>query len=145
MNGQHVGSRYVDLSVITYGDYKRFNKPQDGGGRNGGGGYGGSKPVKLSNYVNDDNKERALVMRGLPYRVTTDVIVEFFDGFGTIPADDIFIEEFNGRRTGSALVVFENDTVAQDAKKALHRKEIEGRYVELFDCNDQFMQKICYL
>lgn len=27
MNGQHVGSRYVDLSIISYGDYKRFNGP----------------------------------------------------------------------------------------------------------------------
>jgi len=32
MDGQHVGSRYVDLSVISYGDYKRFNKPNDFGG-----------------------------------------------------------------------------------------------------------------
>ena len=27
MNGKHVGSRYVDLSIITYGDYRRFNGP----------------------------------------------------------------------------------------------------------------------
>jgi RNA recognition motif-containing protein len=27
MNGQYVGSRYVDLSQINYGDYSRFNGP----------------------------------------------------------------------------------------------------------------------
>ena len=84
-------------------------------------------------------------MRGLPYRVVFETIQQFFDGFGTIAEDDIFIEEFNGKRTGSALVVFENEQVAQDAKAALHRKEIEGRYVELFDQNDPFMIKICQL
>ena len=140
MDGQHVGSRYVDLSVISYGDYKRFNKPNDFGGNRP-----NTKPVKLSNYVDQDNQARALVMRGLPYRATSQIVQEFFDGFGSLQEGDIFIEEFNGRRTGSALVVFENEAVAQDAKSALHRKEIEGRYIELFDQHDAFMQKICYL
>ena len=31
MNGQHVGSRYVDLSVISYGEYKRFNSKSTNG------------------------------------------------------------------------------------------------------------------
>lgn len=79
MNREHVGSRYVDLSVITYGDYKRFNKPRDfGGDRN----Y--AKPVKLANYVNKDNQDRSLVMRGLPYRATTQTVQDFFDGFGSL-------------------------------------------------------------
>ena len=111
MDGQHVGSRYVDLSVITYGDYKKFNKPLDYGGNKG---Y--TKPVKLANYVNKDNQARSLVMRGLPYRATTQIVQDFFDGFGSLQEDDIFIEEFGGKRTGSALVVFENEAVAQDAK-----------------------------
>ena len=84
-------------------------------------------------------------MRGLPYRVTEDQIKKFFDGYGNITDDDIFVEEFNGKRTGSALIIFENLDVAQDAKTALNKKEIEGRYVELFDCQDLFMKKICNL
>jgi RNA recognition motif-containing protein len=133
MNGQHVGERYVDLSVISYGDYKKFNKPNDFGGKPN------SKPVKLANYVNEGNQSRALVMRGLPYKANAEIVQNFFDGFGSLQEGDIFIEEFNGRRTGSALVVFENEAVAQDAKASLHRKEIEGRYIEIFDQNDQFM------
>jgi len=129
MNGQHVGSRYVDLNVISYGDYKKFNKPI-------GGGNFGAKAVKLSNHVNDDNQDRALVMRGLPYRSTVETVQNFFDELSKLSSEDIFIEEFNGRRTGSALVVFENEAAAQDAKAALHKKEIEGRYIELFDQND---------
>jgi len=69
MNGQHVGSRYVDLNVISYGDYKRFNKPNDFGGNRA-----NSKPVKLANHVNSDNQDRSLVMRGLPYRATPETV-----------------------------------------------------------------------
>ena len=86
-------------------------------------------------------------MRGCPYKVEAKDIIGFFDGYGSLSADDIFIEESNGRRTGSALVIFENKEIAQDAKAALNKKNIgeEQRYVELHDCNDMFMKKVCQL
>lgn len=62
-----IGTRYVELSVISYGDYLNFNGPTGGSG----GGYGGGKTTRLSNYVSSDNEHRALVMRGLPYRIET--------------------------------------------------------------------------
>ena len=142
MQGQYVGARYVELSAISYGDYSKFNGPPAGS-------YGGAPGsyVKLSKYVGPDNKDRALVMRGLPYKVEAEEIIKFFDGFGTITDQDIFIEESNGKRTGSALVFFENHDVSQDAKKAMHQKKIgtEQRWVELHDCNDLFMKKVCQL
>lgn len=112
--GQYVGARYVELSLISYGDYTRFN-----GGPAPSGSYGGAPGsyVKLSNYVGQDNKDRALVMRGLPYKIECEDIIKFFDGFGKITDQDIFIEENNGKRTGSALVFFENHELSQDAKK----------------------------
>lgn len=141
--GQYVGSRYVELSLITYGDYTRFN------GGPVAGNYGGQPGsyVKLSNYVGPDNKDRALVMRGLPYKVEADDIIKFFEGHGKITDQDIFIEENNGKRTGSALVFFENHDVSQEAKKDMDKKKIgeEQRWVELHDCNDIFMKKICHL
>lgn len=87
------------------------------------------------------------MMRGLPYRITVDEIVAFFDGFGKLAEDAVHIEEFNGKRSGSALVIMENQDVAQDALAALNKKEIgtDGRYVDLFDHNDSFMRKICKL
>ena len=101
--------------------------------------------MKLANFVAPDNQARSLVMRGLPYKVTVDVIFEFFKGFGELTEETVFIEEFNGKRTGAALIQFETTEVAQDAKQALHKKEIEGRYIELFDDQDEFMIKICKL
>ena len=59
-----------------------------------------------------ENQDRSLVMRGLPYRVNAEDILSFFSGYGSLTLDDIFIEEFNGKRSGSALVIFENMDVA---------------------------------
>lgn len=42
-------------------------------------------------------------------------------------------------------MVFENEQVAQDAKQALQKSEMEGRYIELFDKDDEFMRKVCKL
>lgn len=142
MQGQYVGNRYVDLTQISYGDYSRFNGPPAGN-------YGGNPGsyVKLSKYVSPENQEKCILMRGCPYRIEAKEIVAFFDGYGSLTPEDIFIEESNGRRTGSALVIFENKEIAQDAKAALNKKNIgeEQRYVELHDCNDLFMKKVCHL
>ena len=46
-------------------------------------------------------------MRGLPYNVEISGIQTFFGGI--LSEEEIFIELKNGRRTGSALVIFEND------------------------------------
>ena len=86
-------------------------------------------------------------MRGLPYRITVDEIVAFFDGFGAVTEEAVHIEEFNGKRSGSALVIMESNDVAQDAKASLNKKEIgtDGRYVDIFDCNVSSMRKVCKL
>jgi hypothetical protein len=132
--------------VISYEDYLNFNNNAIKG-RSDGGNWGGSQGsfVKLYQCVNKENLDRSLILRGLPYKISTLQLQNFLEGYGKIPAENIFIEEFNGKRTGSALVVFENDQVAQDAKTSLQKSEMEGRYIELFDQNDEFMRKVCKL
>ena len=112
-----------------------------------GGGFNNGSTIKLSKYVGPDNQERALVMRGLPYKVQIPEIVKFFEGYGDVTESTVHIEEFSGKRTGSALVIFDTEEITQKAKQELHKKEIgpDGRYVELYDQNDQFMKKICNL
>ena len=69
--------------------------------------------VKLSKYITTANKKRALVMRGLPFKVTVEEIQSFFLGYGNMMKTDIVIEEFNGgKRSGAALVFFENEEIA---------------------------------
>jgi len=103
-----------------------------------GGGFNNGQTIKLSKYVGPDNQERSLVMRGLPYKIQVTDIVKFFDGHGGVSDQTVFVEEFNGKRTGSALVIFDTEENAVSAKERFHKKDIgaEGRYVELYDQND---------
>lgn len=101
--------------------------------------------MKLSDHVNDDNRARSLLIRGIPYRATHAEILEFFNGHGSLKEENLTIEEMNGRRTGSCLVVFENTDQAQGAKEALQKQEIGGRYIDIFDEGDSLMQRICRL
>ena len=121
---QYIGSRFVNLSAINYGRYKRFNKDfvgreREERGSGGGGSYGGDDAVKLSGILTDDTKPKALMMRGTPFRATIDEIIGFFDGHGEIKEESVTIEEMNGRRTGSVLVIFESAEKAQGAKEKL--------------------------
>jgi len=84
--------------------------------------------------------ERALLMRGCPWKITPAQVQSFFDQkYGEILDEDIFIEEFNGKRTGTVLVLFDNKDTAQDAKAGLVKQPVpeddSGRYVELIDCD----------
>ena len=148
---QYIGSRFVNLRPISYGRYKSFNKDFVGReretssfGGGGGGSYGGDDAVKLSDHVNSENRSKALMMRGIPFRSTVDEIIGFFDGF-EVKEEGITIEEMNGRRTGSVLVIFENTEKAQEAKEKLQKADLGGRYIDLFDENDSMMQRICRL
>jgi len=57
--GQNIGHRYIELYVISFGDYIEFKNSQTQ-----------HNVIRLSKYINAQNKKRALVMRGLPFRVT---------------------------------------------------------------------------
>ena len=92
--------------MITYAEYSNFNGPRKQNDFAAAG-----KSVRLSSCVNGDNQDRSLVMRGLPYKIDFNGIQNFFADI-ELPEEGVFIEENNGRRTGSALVVFENEEVA---------------------------------
>ena len=92
--------------------------------------------VFLKRHINEGNKTKALVLKGCPWKVTPDEIMDFFGSeYGTISEDKVIIEKFNGRNSGNAAVIFEDDEKAQDAKEAMNRKEIGDppRYVILCD------------
>ncbi|CAH8429213.1 unnamed protein product [Dicrocoelium dendriticum] len=74
-------------------------------------------------------------MRGLPYSVNAEQILQFFDNnhcsvqFGS---DGIlFVNRPDGRASGDAFVMFETNEVAERALKS-HRQHIGNRYIELF-------------
>lgn len=45
---------------------------------NGGGGQQERKTLKLADVLTDDNRSKALAIRGLPFRVKMDEVKEFF-------------------------------------------------------------------
>lgn len=145
LNKQTIGSRWIGTSVMTYADWKKFNAAQQGGGGNRGSSGERTfekKTLKLASVVNDDNISKALIMRGLPFRVKNDEIKEFFAEICEIADDNIHIEEEEGRRSGAGLCVFESEDQAQEVKEALNRKEIGGRFIQLFDRNDNMWNKL---
>jgi len=101
------------------------------------------KTLKLADIVNDENQGKALAMRGLPFRVKLDEIKEFFSEVCEVGEDNIHIEEEEGRRSGAGLAVFKSEEEAQEVKDALNKKEIGGRFIQLFDQNDQMWEKLC--
>jgi len=60
MQGKFIGPRYVQLFQVSFGEYNDFK----------------GAPVphpstnKLASYITSSNKQRALVMRGLPFKVS---------------------------------------------------------------------------
>ena len=97
--------------------------------------------TKLSKYVTYSNKTRALLMRGLPFKVTISEIQTFFQAVQTLDKTDIIIEEFSGgKRSGSALVFFLDEDSTLKAKDGLNNATIGNRYVELFVHTDERMQ-----
>jgi RNA recognition motif-containing protein len=85
------------------------------------------------------------MIRGIPFRATMDDILSFFEGHGSLKEENITIEEMNGRKTGSCLIVFENCDQAQAAKEAKQKGDMGGRCIDCFDENDSMMQRICRL
>ena len=115
LNRHYIGSRYVELDTMSYAEYSNFKRVGAGNANNA------ENIVKLSNLINPDNQERALLMRGLPYRIQAADIHQFF---GECNIQHIFIEEYFGKRTGSAAVIFENQQMTEMAKEKYHRNEI---------------------
>ena len=77
-------------------------------------------------------------MKGCPWKIRAEQIVEFFDGYGKLSNDEVFIEKTAGRSTGLALVIFEDADKAQQAKEEKNREKIgdEQRWVSLHDDGD---------
>lgn len=109
-------------------------------------GYNGSSPHHYSDrsHSRAPHKEYAppyrsktgysIHMRGLPYVVTKEQIIEFFSP--VVPVD-VSIEVLReGKRTGNANVDFATE---EDVNEALRkdREKIDSRYIELYSNKDR--------
>jgi len=125
-NREYIGKRFVLLTQVSYKQYLSF---QNGGGGSGGGDSRGSREsqpdLKLSDCgVNEGNMDKALYMRGLPWRISHQEIIDFFSDYGKLSEDKIHIGREEGKNTGKAVVFFDNEKSAQDAKENLDKEKI---------------------
>ena len=88
--------------------------------------------VCLRDSLNDDNRDRAVKMRGLPWKVKPEEIVEFFKGGDiTIKNEDVVIEVQEGKVTGYGLAFMPTTEDAETAIESLNREHIGSRFILL--------------
>ncbi len=92
-----MGSRYIELFLISQDEYDKFDSTQDK-----------KVTVKLDRFVTEHNAKRCIKLRGLPYKCEIEQITEFFADF-KISNSDVVMEIENGRKTGYALVFLESE------------------------------------
>ena len=86
----------------------------------------------MRDKLNDSNRSRAVKMRGLPWKVTVDEIVEFYkNGDFTIKPEDVVIERQDGKVTGFGLAFLATDEDAEGAIDSLNREHIGTRFILL--------------
>ena len=64
--------------------------------------------VKISDLINQENRKRAIIISRLHYRTKAEEVVDFLKGHGGITAKDVHLEQFQGRKTGIAAVIFKD-------------------------------------
>lgn len=132
--GGHMGNRYIELYLISLGEYheQRMQVATT------------QSEVRLQKYVTQTNKQRVILVRGLPFKIQTEELQEFFKDVEALMKPDIVIESSSqGKRTGQALVFFSSEEKAKQAKEQKNMKTIGPRYVEIFDAQDLVMQQVC--
>ena len=88
--------------------------------------------VCLRDKLNDSNRCKAVKMRGLPWKVTVDEIVEFYKGGDfTVKPEDIVIERQEGKVTGFGLAFMASVDDAEGVIDALNREHIGTRFILL--------------
>ena len=63
--------------------------------------------MRLSDFINDDNRYNCLKIRGLPYSADVRQIRDFFGDF-RVAEKDVIIDKTHGQATGYALVILES-------------------------------------
>lgn len=78
--------------------------------------------------MTEDNVDRSVKLRGLPWAANKGTVVEFFEGF-KIKKSDITIDIQCGKNSGFAVVVLPNEEEAERACSELDRKTIGSRWI----------------
>lgn len=114
---QEIGGRWIllsDLDMEDHAEFESFN-PEN-------------KNVRCGDSVNEDNVERCVKIRGVPWAANKGTIIEFFEGF-KIKKGDITIDIQGGKNSGFAVIQLPNEEEAERACSELDRKTIGTRWI----------------
>lgn len=78
--------------------------------------------------MTEDNVERCVKIRGLPWAANKGTVIEFFEGF-KIKKSDICIDIQAGKNSGFAVIQLPNEEEAERAVSELDRKTIGSRWI----------------
>jgi len=102
---EFIDGRYMILKQIPFSDYVKFAKfdPSVMGHK-----YS-IETIKLSDHVNEDNRDRALALKWLPHDITKEEIIKIFNNdYGEITLNQVVVQKTKGRQIGNALVILES-------------------------------------
>ena len=122
-NGNTIGERWIELSLYDFKFYQGF--------------------YDMGMNVNDNAiikmlkvpkiREKAVRLRGLPFQITKENVLEFMAAFNP-KEEDVHFEIRNGKFSGRAFVLLESEETALDAAIELNKKYIGNRYIEVDAC-----------
>ncbi|KAM7536356.1 hypothetical protein Aperf_G00000080623 [Anoplocephala perfoliata] len=118
----HMDQRYIEIYAAESAEFVAVA-----------GGETQEAEIYLSKFTSPS--QSLIRMRGLPYTVSPEAIIEFFAKAGCQVQFNregiLFVNRLDGRATGDAFAMFATDA---EAEKALqnHRQHIGSRYIELF-------------
>ncbi|PAA72425.1 hypothetical protein BOX15_Mlig033028g1 [Macrostomum lignano] len=120
---RHLGRRYIEVFKATARDYLAV---------------AAACTAEAEEFLArlDGSGQQLIRMRGLPYVVTAEQVLEFFDK-SSCPVQFgrdglLFAQRADGRATGDAFALFASSERAERALERGHRQHIGSRYVELF-------------
>eukprot|EP01135_Chromosphaera_perkinsii_P011827 Nk52_evm18s2506 gene=Nk52_evmTU18s2506 len=115
----NMGERYIEVFTSNEEELDIAWQKQRGGG---GGRFGGERPAHV------------LRLRGLPFDVRKEDIIDFFGGLGVTHNHIHICVKYDGRTTGEAYVEFSKEEDKEEGLKK-NRENIGSRYIEVFDSN----------
>ncbi|KAL3828191.1 hypothetical protein ACJIZ3_016993 [Penstemon smallii] len=139
-NRQNIGRRYVEVFRSRKDEYYKaianeiFDAP-------GGSPHRGSSRARSSDETRDLSEFKGVLrLRGLPYSVSKEEIMNFFKDF-VLSEDKIhLIANSEGRPAGEAFVEFASPEDSRDAMSK-DRKSLGYRYIELFPASHEELEE----
>jgi len=114
---QEIGGRWIllnDCDVEDHAEFESFNLE--------------NKNVRCGDSVTEDNVDRCVKIRGLPWAANKGTVIEFFDGF-KIKKNDIVIDIQAGKNSGFAVIMLPDAEEAERACSELDKKTIGSRWI----------------